>query len=65
MIYNNIVEGIFISRPNRFVAHVMVNNKEEIAHVKNTGRCREILIPGATVFLEDHTENMGKRKTRA
>lgn len=64
MIYNNIVEGIFISRPNRFVAHVMVNNKEEIAHVKNTGRCREILIPGATVFLEDHTENMGKRKTR-
>jgi len=64
MKYNKIIKGRFISRPNRFVAHVMVDNNEQIAHVKNTGRCKEILIPGATVFLEDHIDNMGSRKTR-
>lgn len=49
---NEIIEGIFVARPNRFIAHVIVQGKEEIVHVKNTGRCREILIEGTTVYLE-------------
>lgn len=63
MIYENIVEGIFIKRPNRFIAHVLVNGKEEVVHVKNTGRCKELLIPGAKVILED-CSNHKNRKTR-
>lgn len=52
MIYERIVPGKFIKRPNRFIAHVEINGKEEICHVKNTGRCREILVPGADVFMQ-------------
>ncbi len=52
MKYKNIVEGIFISRPNRFIAHVSIDGKEEICHVKNTGRCKELLVEGAKVYLE-------------
>ena len=52
MKYKNITEGNFISRPNRFIAHVEVGGTTEIVHVKNTGRCREILIPGTKVYLE-------------
>ncbi len=52
MKYQNMVEGRFIDRPNRFIAHVEINGKEETVHVKNTGRCRELLTPGATVYLE-------------
>jgi len=52
MIYTNIVEGFFIDRPNRFIANVDINGAIETVHVKNTGRCREILIPGARVILE-------------
>lgn len=52
MKYKNIVEGRFISRPNRFIAHIDINGYEEVCHVKNTGRCRELLVPGARVFLE-------------
>jgi len=52
MIYNNTCEGFFISRPNRFIAHVEIDSKTEIAHVKNTGRCRELLISGARVILQ-------------
>lgn len=52
MKYKNIEEGTFIRRPNRFIAHVEMNGKEEICHVKNTGRCRELLVPGTPVFLE-------------
>lgn len=48
-----IVPGIFISRPNRFIAHVEIDEKEEICHVKNTGRCRELLPEGATVYCAD------------
>lgn len=47
---------------NRFVARVEVERKEVRVHVKNTGRCRELLVPGATVYLEDFTERMGNRK---
>ncbi|MBQ8318529.1 MAG: DNA/RNA nuclease SfsA [Lachnospiraceae bacterium] len=52
MKYKNIVEGKFISRPNRFIAHVEIEGVEYVVHVKNTGRCRELLQPGATVYLE-------------
>ncbi len=64
MKYEKIVEAQFIARPNRFIAEVKLNRTGEItrAHVKNTGRCRELLQPGAKVYLEDFTERMGSRK---
>ena len=52
MRYSHIVAGTFLSRPNRFIAKVLVEGKEETVHVKNTGRCKELLVPGATVYLE-------------
>lgn len=52
MHYQNIVPGIFLSRPNRFIAHIEIDGKEEICHVKNTGRCKELLTPGAQVWCE-------------
>ena len=51
MKYNNITEAKFISRPNRFIAEVEIGGRKEIVHVKNTGRCRELLIPGCEVWL--------------
>lgn len=64
MKYTNIKTGKFIARPNRFIATVEVNGNIENAHVKNTGRCRELLIPGAQICLEDFEGRMGKRKMR-
>jgi len=52
MKYEQIVRGEFVERPNRFIAYVNINGKQEIVHVKNTGRCRELLVPGAVVYLE-------------
>lgn len=52
MHYANMVPGIFLSRPNRFIAHVEIDGREEICHVKNTGRCRELLQPGAQVWCQ-------------
>lgn len=52
MKYENIVKGRFISRPNRFIAQVEIEGKEHTVHVKNTGRCRELLREGVTVYLE-------------
>lgn len=60
MEYRNITEGTFVARPNRFIARVMIGGKEETVHVKNTGRCRELLIPGAKVFLE-RSENPARK----
>ena len=54
MRYRNIVEGCFLVRPNRFIAHVDIGGRREVAHVKNTGRCRELLLPGARVYLEEN-----------
>lgn len=51
MRYREVIEGRFIDRPNRFIAHVLVNGVEETVHVKNTGRCRELLLPNAEVRL--------------
>lgn len=59
--YQEIVEATFKSRPNRFIAYCEIDGKEVIAHVKNTGRCKELLVPGATVYLSHH--NNPKRKT--
>lgn len=52
MKYNSVVRGEFISRPNRFIANVLIEGIPAVAHVKNTGRCRELLLPGAEVYLE-------------
>lgn len=62
MKYNNIKEGKFIFRPNRFIAYAELDGKEETVHVKNTGRCKELLIPGARVFLEK--SDNPERKTK-
>ena len=62
MRYTNIMAGKFLARPNRFIAHVEIAGREEIVHVKNTGRCKELLLPGATVYVQHFTE--GKRKTK-
>ena len=51
MRYDNIVRGRFLSRPNRFIALVDIDGAETVCHVKNTGRCRELLVPGAEVYL--------------
>ena len=51
MRYHDVREARFLSRPNRFIAHVELDGKEEVVHVKNTGRCRELLTPGARVWL--------------
>ena len=51
MKYSNIVKGTFLDRPNRFIAHVELDGKRETVHVKNTGRCRELLLPGAEIWL--------------
>ena len=52
MRYERMVPGIFRARPNRFIAHVQINGREEICHVKNTGRCRELLPTGAKVWCQ-------------
>ena len=62
MEYQNITEGRFVAWPNRFIAHVTVDGRTEVCHVKNTGRCRELLLPGTTVYLEK--SDNPKRKTR-
>jgi sugar fermentation stimulation protein A len=52
MHYENMVAGVFIARPNRFIAHVKIDGQMEVCHVKNTGRCRELLTPGAQVWCQ-------------
>lgn len=62
MKYKNIKAAEFISRPNRFIAKVRIDGNEETVHVKNTGRCRELLTEGCTVYLEE--SDNPNRKTR-
>lgn len=62
MQYHSIKKGIFHARPNRFIAHVEVDGAMEVVHVKNTGRCRELLVPGATVYLEEGRNPARKTK---
>ncbi len=61
MRYGNVVPGRFLSRPNRFIAQVETAEGVRTVHVKNTGRCRELLVPGAAVYLEKSANP--KRKT--
>ena len=53
MKYEKTVTGIFVDCPNRFIAHVQIENQLQTVHVKNTGRCKELLLPGSTVILEE------------
>lgn len=62
MRYVNVQKARFLARPNRFIAHVMLDGQMEICHVKNTGRCRELLTPDAVVYLEQ--SNHPARKTK-
>ena len=62
MIYAGVEKAVFIDRPNRFVAHVEINGTVETVHVKNTGRCKELLIPGAEIWLTASGNPL--RKTR-
>ena len=60
MKYENITKAVFINRPNRFIANVSLNGKTEVVHVKNTGRCKELLTEGCTVFLT-HCESASRK----
>lgn len=62
MQYGTMVPGTFLARPNRFIAHIEIHGNAEVCHVKNTGRCRELLPPGAQVWCLDAANE--KRKTR-
>ncbi len=62
MHYSNIHKAIFLNRPNRFIAHVMMNGKKETVHVKNTGRCNELLVPNSVVYLEESDNTSRKTK---
>lgn len=62
IIYENMLKAVFIKRPNRFIAHCILDGEEVIAHVKNTGRCKELLIEGVTVYLQSNDDP--KRKTK-
>ena len=62
MQYRAVKKAVFLSRPNRFIAQVALEGAEETVHVKNTGRCRELLVPGAAVYLSEGTNPA--RKTR-
>ena len=51
MIYENVMQAVFLSRPNRFLARVLLNGNEAVCHVKNTGRLGELLIPGVPAVV--------------
>lgn len=62
MLYSHIRKGTFLRRPNRFIAEVIIDGKLTLCHVKNTGRCKELLVPETTVFVEEVFSE--KRKTK-
>lgn len=62
MRYENIYPGVFLERPNRFIARVLLDGREETCHVKNTGRCKELLLPGAEIWL--NRPDSAVRKTK-
>ena len=62
MYYRHMVPGIFHARPNRFIAHIEIDGQMQICHVKNTGRCRELLPPGAKVWCQESTNPNRKTK---
>ena len=62
MNYSNMVPGTFRARPNRFIAHIDIDGREQVCHVKNTGRCRELLTPGADVYCQESGNPARKTK---
>ena len=62
MHYSNIRRATFLRRPNRFIAYIEVDGREEVCHVKNTGRCRELLTDRATIYVEHHDNSNRKTK---
>ena len=65
MTYGAVVKGTFRARPNRFIAQVNTEEGTQICHVKNTGRCKELLVPGATVYLAEGKNPARKTKYEA
>lgn len=64
MKYKEIKEGVFLARPNRFLANALIDGELQTIHVKTTGRCRELLREGVRIFVEDNGEDLKMRKTR-
>lgn len=62
MIYSRMIPGKFLARPNRFIAHIEIDGQTEVVHVKNTGRCRELLPVGAEVWCQKSTNPNRKTK---
>ena len=62
MHYSNIQQATFLRRPNRFIAYIEIDGSEEVCHVKNTGRCKELLTDRATIYVQHHDDD--KRKTK-
>lgn len=62
MEYANMRPGKFLARPNRFIAHIEVDGSVQVCHVKNTGRCKELLVPGCTVWCQE--SDKPERKTK-
>ena len=62
MHYDNMVSGFFRHRPNRFIAHIEIDGQEQVCHVKNTGRCRELLVPGSQVWCQEFDSTTRKTK---
>lgn len=62
MTYQNIIPAVFLARPNRFIAEVDISGIKTVCHVKNTGRCRELLIPGSPVFIAESGNPLRKTK---
>ena len=62
MKYERISKGTFLERPNRFIAYAELDGKTEVIHVKNTGRCAELLIPGASIYVQESDNPARKTK---
>ena len=62
MEYANMRPGKFLARPNRFIAHIEIDDSVQVCHVKNTGRCKELLVPGCTVWCQESSKP--ERKTK-
>lgn len=60
IIYSNIKRAVFLDRPNRFIANITIDGKEEVCHVKNTGRCKELLLPNAEIYVQ-HSTSPGRK----
>ena len=60
ILYSTVHKAVFLERPNRFIAHCLLDGEAVVCHVKNTGRCKELLLPGATVYLAESSNPQRK-----